>query len=109
MTSAATLIVANIFNLNSISMMGSAGFLLIFAAVNFASYRLSGTIGSNKGISIIGACLCLAALGSLIWLTLRDTPLHIFFLAGMLILSIVTEYAYRITQRRQRAMAKKEG
>ena len=100
-TAAATLVVANSFNLDSISMMGSAGFLLIFAAVNGASYRLSGKIGSNKGISIIGSFLCLVALGSLIWLTMRDNPTHILFLAGMVALSIAIEYAYRIIRKRE--------
>ncbi len=101
-TAAATIFMANFFNPDSISMMGSAGFLLIFAAVNSASYRLSGKIGSNKGVSIIGAVLCLAALGSLIWLTMRDNPAHIFFLAGMVAFSIVIEYAYRILGKRKR-------
>ena len=100
-TAAATLVVANSFNLESISMMGSAGFLLIFAAVNGASYRLSVKIGSNKGISIIGSLLCLVALGSLIWLTIRDNPTHILFLAGMVALSVVIEYAYRIIRKRE--------
>ncbi|MGW8194837.1 MAG: APC family permease [Desulforhopalus sp.] len=100
-TAAATLAVANFFNLNSISTMGSAGFLLIFAAVNIASCRLSDDIGSKKWISITGALLCLAALGSLIWLTMRDNPVHLLLLVGMVTLSIVIEYGYRITQKRE--------
>jgi len=107
-TAAATLVVANFFNLGSISMMGSAGFLLIFAAVNTASYRLSERIGSNKGISIVGAFLCLAALGSLVWLTIRDNPAHIFFLAGMVFLSVAIEYGYRIFHNREINVTKNE-
>lgn len=100
-TAAATLIVANFFNLDSISMMGSSGFLLIFAAVNVASYRLSARIGSNKGVSIIGAFLCLVALASLIWLTIRNNPTHVLFLGGMVILSIAIEFTYRTIRKRE--------
>jgi len=39
-TSVFTLLVANLFDLTSIAIMGSAGFLLIFAAVNFVNFRL---------------------------------------------------------------------
>ncbi len=99
-TAVATLVVANTFNLSSISMMGSAGFLLIFAAVNGASFRLSDKIGSSRTISAIAVFLCLSALASLIWLTIRNTPTHIFFLAGMIGLSIAFEYVYRITRKK---------
>ncbi|MBR9985468.1 MAG: APC family permease [Desulfosarcina sp.] len=40
-TSGATLLVANLFDLSSISTMGIAGFLLVFAAVNAANARLA--------------------------------------------------------------------
>ncbi len=107
-TAATTLVVANFFNLSSISLMGSAGFLLIFAAVNGASYRLSGKIGSSRGISVIGSFLCLAALGSLLWLTMRDNPTHILFLAGMVGLSIMIEYVYRVMRGREIDVTKNE-
>ncbi len=38
-TAALSLLVANLFDLSSVSMMGSAGFLLVFAAVNVANVR----------------------------------------------------------------------
>jgi amino acid transporter len=41
------LLVANLLDLSSISTMGSAGFLLIFAAVNAAGVRLAGRTGAR--------------------------------------------------------------
>ena len=69
-----TLIAANLFDLTSISMMGSAGFLLIFAAVNAANAILANKTGSRTWIPIAGVVLCLGALGSLIWETAEKQP-----------------------------------
>ena len=60
-TAVATLLLANTLDLESISTAGSAGFLLIFAAVNFTGYRLADRIGSNRAIPLLGSVLCGAA------------------------------------------------
>jgi anti-anti-sigma regulatory factor len=46
--------VANLFDLSSISTMGSAGFMLIFAAVNAANAKLARQTGSQRWISVLG-------------------------------------------------------
>ena len=61
-TAVLTLVIANLFNLESISTSGSAGFLLIFAIVNIANYKLAKETKSRKWISLLGAVLCVAAL-----------------------------------------------
>ncbi len=61
-TAIITLLIANFFNLESISTSGSAGFLLIFAIVNLANYKLARQTKSVKWISLIGAVLCVTAL-----------------------------------------------
>ncbi|MEZ4572320.1 MAG: APC family permease [Thermomicrobiales bacterium] len=61
-TSATTLVIANIFNLSSISTMGSSGFLLIFAAANLANARLARKTGSRASLSFAGAGACILAL-----------------------------------------------
>jgi amino acid transporter len=53
-TSLLTLVVANVFNISGISTMGSAGFLLIFAAVNFANVRLYRQTHSYRWLSLLG-------------------------------------------------------
>ncbi len=61
-TAVLTLIIANLFNLESISTSGSAGFLLIFAIVNLANFKLYRQTGSLTWISFTGFILCVIAL-----------------------------------------------
>jgi len=100
-TTGATLVIANLFDLSSISMMGSAGFLLIFAAVNAANAALAEKTGSRGWLSILGVVLCLAALGSLIWEIGQKTPSHLLILLAMLLLAFLVEGAYRFIRQRR--------
>lgn len=102
-TTALTLVVANTFDLTSISTMGSAGFLLIFAAVNAANVRHALATNSRAWISVIGAVACLTALAALIWQTARTGPMKLWVLAAMLAISIAIEGGYRAAGRLQRS------
>lgn len=95
-TTGATLLMANLFDLSSISTMGSAGFLLIFAAVNAANAVLAQQTGSRRWVSLLGVLLCLGALASLVTYTLRHAAAHIGVLVAMLVLAFVVESAYRL-------------
>jgi amino acid transporter len=95
LTAAVTLIVANLFELSSISMMGSAGFLIIFAAVNGANARLRKKTGSNMWISLMGTAACLGAFAALLWQTARLSPAKLLVLAAMVGLSFSAEALYR--------------
>jgi amino acid transporter len=94
-TSGLTLLVANFFDLTSLSTMGSAGFLLIFAAVNYANYKLSKKIHSRMPIALAGMLVCLAALGTLIWQRSTVAPGQIWVLIIMVVLSFGVEVVYR--------------
>ncbi|MBK5254275.1 MAG: APC family permease [Peptostreptococcaceae bacterium] len=94
-TSGLTLLVANFFDLTSLSTMGSAGFLLIFAAVNYANYKLSKKIHSRRPIALAGMLVCLAALGTLIWQRSTVAPGQIWVLIIMVVLSFGVEVVYR--------------
>lgn len=98
-TAGLTLFVANAFDLTSISTVGSAGFLLIFAAVNAANARHAPHTKSHGWISAAGAIACLAALGALIWQTARTGPMKLLVLAAMLALALLVEGAFRLTKR----------
>jgi amino acid transporter len=100
-TSSATLVVANLFDLSSLSTMGSAGFLLIFAGVNLANAKLSGLTKSIKTISYIGAGLCLGALISLLWQTITTNVNHLWIFIGMIVLSVSIESSFRIFSKRE--------
>lgn len=99
-TSGTTLLVANFFDLSSISTMGSAGFLLIFAIVNAANLRLARRTGSRGWISMLGLILCLGALASLVGYTIRQAPGHVWVLMAMVVLSFAVEGAYRLWRQR---------
>jgi hypothetical protein len=81
-------------------MMGSAGFLLIFAAVNGANAVLAAETGSRRWLPMLGIVLCLGALGSLIWEIGHRTPSHLWILLAMLVLAFLVEGAYRIVKKR---------
>ena len=100
-TSIVTLLVANLFDLSSLSTMGSAGFLLIFAAVNLANTKLSTQTKSVKTISYIGAGLCIGALISLLWQTITTNINHLWILIGMIVLSVSIEGSFRLFSKRE--------
>ena len=101
-TAGLTLFVANTFDLSSISTLGSAGFLLIFAAVNIANARQAKETKSLWGISTLGAVACVAALGALLWQTITSAPEQLWVLAVMLALAVIVEGSYRLASRELR-------
>jgi amino acid transporter len=99
-TAAATLVIANLFDLSSISTMGSAGFLLIFACVNGANVVLAKETKSCRCIPALGVVLCLGALGTLLWQTLQKDPSRLWVLFAMIGLAFLVEIAYRVMKSR---------
>ena len=100
-TAAVTLLVANFFDLSSISTMGSAGFLIIFAAVNLANIRLAAQTSSRRWISGLGVAACLGALLALLWQTVIISPQRLWVLAALVGLAFVIEAGYRALTGRQ--------
>jgi amino acid transporter len=100
-TSVLTLLVSNFLDLSSISMMGSAGFLLIFAAVNAANVRLHQETNSQYWISAIGAIVCMTAFGALVWRISESMPSKLWLLCIMLAAAFSIEAIYRAITGRQ--------
>jgi amino acid transporter len=100
-TSGLTLLVANLFNVSSISTMGSSGFLLIFAAVNFANYRLYRQTHSNRWISLAGTIACIAAVTVLLQQTARTQPQNLWIVVVMVGLACAIEVGYRRLTKRE--------
>jgi amino acid transporter len=94
-TSGLTLVTANFFDLSSISMMGSAGFLLIFAAVNGANFYRHKETAGFRWISGTGTLVCLAALGALLWKTTSQSPRKLWVLVVMVAAAFLIEIIYR--------------
>lgn len=99
-TSAVTLLVANTMDLSSISTIGSAGFLILFAMVNFAAQRQASKIKASRWICGAGAAACLLALGTLLWRVGSQDPYKLGFLGGMLVLAVIVELIYRRVRKR---------
>ncbi len=99
-TAGLSLVAANTFDLDSISTAGSAGFLLIFFAVNIANARHAPHTKSRGWISALGAFACLAALGALMWQTARTAPLKLWVPAAMVALAVMVEGGYRLAKRK---------
>lgn len=107
-TALAAVVLANTIDLASISTMGSAGFLLIFAAVNAASAKNASEVGSKAWISWSGTFLCLAALTSLLWHTYTQDPTQLWYFVGMLALATLMEWLYRDVWKRYASSARKD-
>jgi hypothetical protein len=90
-----TIIIANGFNISSISTMGSTGFLIIFAAVNWANFRLAHKTNSRKFLPVVGIIVCIGSLITLIVYTWRQNPQTLWVLVVMLALSFAIEFTYR--------------
>ena len=99
-TAGVTIVLANLVDLSAISTMGSGGFLLIFACVNMANVKLARETQSRIWISLLGALLCCAALGSLLYQISVTAPLQLCFLGGMLGLAFCVELGFRLISQR---------
>ena len=100
LTAAVTVVVANVLDLGSIATIGSAGFLIIFAAVNAAAARRASHIGARAWIAWSAAGACTLALGALVWQTATDDPAQLWVLAGLLGIAAAVEGGFQLTEHR---------
>ena len=98
-TSIITLVVVNTQELESISTVGSVGFLLIFAIVNFVGFKLSGQIGSNKMITVLGCVSCTVALSALLVQQYSTSKMDVIIALGTIAFCFVLEFVYKSTER----------
>ena len=88
-------------NLDAIATAGSGGFLLIFAAVNFAAYRLRQTLKIRPELPVAGTILTLSALAVLVY---RMTETNASAL-GVLVLLIISSFAIELFYRKSTGRA----
>lgn len=91
------LFIANFVPLEAIATMGSAGFLILFFAVNVANVRLARETGSRRWISALAALTTLGAL-VILCINVDENPAsrnHLWILAGMIAASVIIETVYR--------------
>jgi uncharacterized protein len=96
-TAVLALVIANLVPLEAIATMGSAGFLLLFMAVNLANVRLAGETDSRAWISLLAGLSTLIAL-VVLCVEVDENPAtrhHLWILAGMILASFFIEIVYR--------------
>ena len=94
-TAVLTLVIGNIFNLESISTSGSAGFLLIFGLVNLVNYKLAKETSSFKVISMAGFLLCMVALVTLMFQQFQTNPSGAIIGLSIILFSYILEWLFK--------------
>jgi amino acid transporter len=94
-TTAGALLVLNTVNLEGISLMGSAGFLIVFAAVNVAAVQLTAGSRLTKSIALAGAVACVGSLAALVAYAATHIPAQLGVLAGLLAIAAAGEALVR--------------
>ena len=101
-TTLGTLLIVNTVNIAGISLMGSAGFLIVFAAVNLAAARLVADTRAKVGLALAGAVACAGSLAALIAYTATHHPAQLGVLAGLLATAAVGESVLQAGRRGHR-------
>ena len=101
LTAGLSLLLANFVDLTSIAIMGSAGFLIIFAVVNASGLKLAKAIGANRIICGIGLVACIIAIFALLVHSYEDNPHALWVVVSMVGVSLLFELVFpKITGRK---------
>jgi hypothetical protein len=95
LTAGLVVLVTLAFDLSGIAMMGSAAFLLVYAAVNAGHLRVLRQTGANAIIVWLSLITCLAMFVMLGIYTWRQQPAAIGALVVIAAVSFAAEWAYR--------------
>jgi amino acid transporter len=95
LTAALVVVVMLIFDLSGIAMMGSAAFLLIYAAVNAGHLRVLNQTGASAIVVWLSLLTCLAMFAILCVYTYQEQPRAIAALILIAAASFAAEWAYR--------------
>ncbi|MGR7813119.1 APC family permease [Lacinutrix undariae] len=94
-TAVLSIILVNLFNLESISTAGSAGFLLIFCLVNFIGFKKYKELGSKKWIHALASVFCLIAFFTLIVQQFSTNKIGVAVSLGIIVFCFVMEWLYK--------------
>ncbi len=83
------------FDLDNISVAGSIGFLVVFALVNFANFRLYRETGGNRLISGFATLLCIAAVFVLVGYNAIHAPQSLVSSALVIMTVAMFSFFYR--------------
>jgi amino acid transporter len=95
-TSSLVVLVTLVFDLSGIAMMGSAAFLLIYAAVNAGHLRVLRQTGARALLVWLSLASCLAMFAILAQYTYVQQPAALMALVSIAIVSFIAEWCYRL-------------
>jgi amino acid transporter len=95
LTAALVVVVMLIFDLSGIAMMGSAAFLLIYAAVNAGHLKVLKQTGASAIVVWLSLLTCLAMFAILFVYTYQEQPRAVAALILIAAASFAAEWAYR--------------
>lgn len=99
-TTVATLVFANLLNLESISTAGSVGFLLVFTIVNYVGYKLSHETKGKKIIHLTGTLLCGSALVILIAQQYKGNLTGDIVALSLIAICFLIEWIYKSSEKK---------
>jgi amino acid transporter len=96
------ILAVNVVSIEAMSAATSGGFLIVFAAVNAAAFRLASVTGAHRLVPALGTILCCAALAITVWqlVSTRETADQAGAMAGIVILALGIEAISQWLERR---------
>ncbi len=94
-TALLSITLVNLFNLQSISTAGSAGFLLVFCIVNYIGYKKHKVLNSKKWIHLLASGFCLTAFFTLIIQQFSQNKIGVISSLSIIFLCFVLEWLYK--------------
>jgi len=99
LTAGLALLFLVLFDLSRVAMMGSAAFLLVYAAVNAGHLRLVGQTGARPGLIWMSLVACFALFVLLAWYIWRHAPSALVAMAVLLPACFAVEALYQARRR----------
>ncbi|MGZ7069073.1 MAG: APC family permease, partial [Methanobacterium sp.] len=94
-TSTIVILLIVLLNLSSVVMLGSSLFLLIYAGVNLAHLKLYKKTDANNYIIWLAIIGCFFSLTVLVYYEIFNSPLTLYLLSAVVVLSFTIEGIYR--------------
>lgn len=94
LTAGLSMALATVVDTEAIAILGSAGFLVVFAAVNAAAFTLARETGARRPLTALATLACAAAFVTLLVHTGRESPRALWVFAGLIVSSAAFEALY---------------
>ena len=100
-----SLLGVNFVSIEALSSATSGGFLLVYAAVNVAAWRLAPQTGANRLVPAFAAALCLSALAITLWqfLSIPGSAPQAVAIGGIVVVALLVEGLSRLVEARATA------